>query len=638
MRTVTQFIRQSLSWKLSLGIVLMAVPIFLVSLGILFVESRNYIKKEATEHASSVLNTTMQRVTRFVNTIETATDINDWEIAENLDPDSLLAYSRFVVELNGNIDGCSISTEPNTFPKIGRYFSAYTVREEDTITTVIEQEYEYFGKIWYKTPKLLDKPCWVVYFDDVDSLALTLDGMIASYGKPLYNKSKELVGVISTDLSLLHLSRVIASEKPYPDSYFMMTGEEGQYMIHPDTTKLFTTTIFSNADPQKQPDIFALGHEMVTGKQGSMSVVMDGEPCIVTYRPVPGLKWSLALVCPERSILKSYYRLSYIIGPLTIIGLILILVFSSFSVSQAIKPLYKLASQIQSIASGHFDEQIPQSTRHDAVGKIQNSFAKMQESLSHHISDIQQINQEMAQRNEELVRTTELAKDAYREKSLFIQNVSHQVRTPLNIIMGFSQVLRDGKSGLPEEEAKGIINMMTHNAMILDRMASMLFDSSARGVTEETYADKDEEVSCNELASLCLKYTLKHYPDLPLYFGTDLPDDFCIHTSSHYLKLSIRELLYNASRYSDGRYVALRVTEFKNTVRFIVEDTGPGIPEEEAPRLLESFTKINELSEGLGLGLPLTKRHVTNLGGELILDTTYKAGCRIIIQLPKVKS
>ena len=244
----------------------------------------------------------------------------------------------------------------------------------------------------------------------------------------------------------------------------------------------------------------------------------------------------------------------------------------------------------------------------------------------------------MERRNEELVRTTELAKEADRQKSLFIQNVSHQFRTPLNIIMGFSSVLRESKSGLPEEEAKGIINMMTHNAMTLDRMASMLFDSSARGATEEMYADRDEEVSCNEIGSQCLKYTLKHYPDLPLYFGTDLPDDFCIHTSSHYLKLSIRELMYNASRYSDGRYVALRVTEFKNWVRFIVEDTGPGIPEEDAPRLLESFTKVNELSEGLGLGLPLTKRHVTNLGGELILDTTYKAGCRFIIQLPKVKS
>ena len=638
MRTITQFIRQSLSWKLSLGIILMAMPIFMLALGVLFVQSRNQLKKEATEHASSVLNTTMQRVSRFMNTVETATDINDWEIVENLDPDSLLNYSRFVVSLNGNIDGCSISTEPNIFPKYGRYFSTYTVREPDTIRTVIEEKYEYFEKVWYKTPRQLGESCWVVFYDETDSLELTLDGMIASYCKPLYDHSKQFVGVISTDLSLIHLSKIISKEKPYPDSYFIMTGEEGRYYIHPDTTQLFTHTIFSDANPQEQADIFALGHEMTTGKQGNMRVKINGKPCLVNYRPVPGTNWSLALVCPERSVLQSYYRLGYIIGPLTLVGLVLILLFSSISVAHAILPLNKLASQIQLIAAGHFDEQIPKSHRHDAVGHLQNSFAKMQESLSHHIHDIQQMNVETARRNEELVHTTELAKEADRQKTLFIQNVSHQVRTPLNIIMGFAHVLRESKKYLPEEEVKIIINMMTHNAMTLDRMAMMLFDSSARGHTEEVYADRDEEVSCNEVASQCLKYTLKHYPDLPLYFGTDLPDDFCIHTSLKYLKLCIRELLYNASKYSDGKYVALRVSEIGSMVRFIVEDTGPGISKEESFRLLESFTKANDLSEGLGLGLPLTKRHVTNLGGELILDTSYKAGCRFIIQLPKVKS
>ena len=81
--------------------------------------------------------------------------------------------------------------------------------------------------------------------------------------------------------------------------------------------------------------------------------------------------------------------------------------------------------------------------------------------------------------------------------------------------------------------------------------------------------------------------------------------------------------------------MVLRVSEIGSMIRFIVEDTGPGIAEKDCNRLLESFTKVNDLSEGLGLGLPLTKRHVTNLGGRLILDTTYKAGCRFIIELPK---
>ena len=621
--------------KLSLGILLMAVPIFILSLGILFIQSRNNVKKEAMEHANSVLSTAMQRICRFMNNVETATDINDWEVVENLDPDSILAYSRSIVVLNGNIDGCSISTEPNVFSKYGRYFSAYTVREKDTITTVIEEQYEYFEKVWYKTPHFQGKPCWVVYYDESDSLEVTLDGMIASYSKPLYDAQKQFIGVISTDLSLLHLSRIITAEKPYPDSYFMMTDDEGRYFIHPDTTKLFTHTIFSDTDPRQHADLITLGHEMTTGKQGNLRVNIDGEPCLVCYQPVPGTKWSLAIVCPDRNILQNYNRLSYIIVPLILVGLLLILLFCSMAVTHAIRPVNKLAGKLQRIAAGHYDEKISRSRYNDAVGHLQNNFVTMQESLSQHVNNIQQMNTEASRRNEELVHASEMAKDADRQKSLFIQNVSHQVRTPLNIIMGFAQVLSESRSQLPTEEAATITRMMSNNAMILERMTLMLFDSSARGTTEELYTDREEEVFCNEVGLNSIDQTLELFPDLQIAFETSLPDTFYIYTSQVYLIRTLRELLYNAAKYSDGQHISLRVSERQQFVRYTVEDTGPGIAEEDCSRLFDWFTKVNDLSDGLGLGLPLAKRHITNLGGELILDTSYHEGCRFIIELPK---
>jgi signal transduction histidine kinase len=634
MRSIINHIRQSLSWKLSLGILLMAIPIFMLALGLLFIQSRNNVKREATKHAASVVNTAMQRVSHYMDIVQTATDLTAWDVVANLEPDSLWAYSNYVVSLNGHIDGCSISLEPDVFPKYGRYFSVYTVREPDSVRTVLEEEYEYFEKEWYHPAKLHGKSCWAVYYDEADSLALTLDGMIASYNKPLYVDNHRFVGVISTDLSLLRLSKIITTETPYKDSYFFMTGEGGRYYLHPDTTQLFTHTIFSDADPQKNPDIFALGHQMVTGQQGSMSVRIDGRPCIVSYQPVPGTDWSLALVCPERSILKNYNLLAYILSPLIIIGLLMIFVFSSVTVAQVIRPLNKLTMKLQRIADGHYDEQITRTHYQDVVGRMRNSFAAMQESLSSHVGEIQQMNAEATRRNEELARASQLAKEANRQKSLFIQNVSHQVRTPLNIIMGFAQVLKENKSSMAKEEIKSIGYMMRHNALVLQRMVLMLFDSSARGTTEELYADHDEKVLCNDMAHECFEMTLNHYPDMAFYFGTDVTDDFHIHTSRVYLMRSLCELLHNAAKYSDGNHIVLRIGMTHDTVRFTVEDTGPGIPPEDADRLFQMFTKVNDLSEGLGLGLALANRHIHNLGGTLTLDSYYHAGCRFIIELP----
>ena len=299
---------QSLSSKLSLSILILAVPIFLTVLGLLFLQSRHLIKKEAAEQASSMLETTTQRVCRYLTTVETATNINEWLLMEHLQPDSLLAYSRRIVQLNVNVNGCSITTEPGIFPQYGRYFSAYSVRNGDSITTVREAEYEYFEKPWYKTPHMLGKACWIDPFDDFNEGTLSSPELIASYCKPLHDTDGRFTGIISTDLSLRQLAETILAEHPYPHSYFFMIGEKGHYFVHPDSARLFKQTIFSGTDPRQQADHIALGHEMTAGNHGNMRVVIDGNPCLVCYQPVTGTPWSIALVCPDSDILKDYYH------------------------------------------------------------------------------------------------------------------------------------------------------------------------------------------------------------------------------------------------------------------------------------------------------------------------------------------
>jgi signal transduction histidine kinase len=462
---------------------------------------------------------------------------------------------------------------------------------------------------------------------------------------PIHDADNRFIGVISTDLSLLRLSKLISAEKPYRHSYFIMLDEKGDYYIHPDSTRLFTHSIFDVDDPNREADIIALGHEMTSGATGNMSVVIDGKPCIVCYQPIPGTGWSLAIVCPDSDVLENYHRLSYIIVPLLLIGVLIIMILCHRAVAHAIRPLNQLLEKTQSIASGDMEVHIPRSQRDDVVGRLQNSFARMLQSLNFHMGSVRYTTQQAKQRNEELARATALVQEADRQKTAFIQNVSHQIRTPLNILMGFAQILRDAtpnsQVALSGDEVKIIVSTMNYNAKLLNRMVTMLFDSSETGLSEELQeVTKHSQVPCNDVAREAISYTKLHYPDLNVLLQSEVDDDFCINTNRLYLMRSLREILYNSAKYSDRQHVAIHITRQpatdsrQTTVCFIIEDTGNGISEEYQDLMFKFFTKVDDLSEGLGLGLPLAKRHAQTLGGDLTLDHDYHNGCRFILELP----
>ena len=638
-------IRQSLSMKLSLDILLMAAPIFVLALGAIFLQSRYYIRREASERAVSLLNTTMQRLRNYMSTIETSTNANTWFIEDSFIPDSLMVFSNRIVTLNRNVHSCSISAEPDAFPQYGRYFSVYTVNNGDTIETFREPDYEYFDRQWYKTPLKAGKGCWVDPFYEHTEGTVNLDEATAAYCKPLRRKDGKIVGVISTELSFGHLAGAInVSKKSYPNSYFMLIGADGRYFIHPDSTRLFRKTIFTDADPAEHSELIALGHAMTSGSQGSMHIHDKGQVYHVCYGPVPGTGWSLALLCPDSEILKSYHLLTYIIVALIIIGLLVITWLCDRSVRSAISPLKRLLKQSKNITAGNYDEVIPRSVRHDDIGQLQNSFATMQQSLRDHVDSIRKATEETQRHNEEMAKAKEMAEKSVRQKTEFIRNVSHQIRTPLNIIMGFSLVLRDsfvshsaaegGQGELKDDNLGDITAMMKHNAYHLRRMVTMLFDSSETGATVEMLSRRNEEVSCNKVARESVDYIHSNFPNLTIRLETDLPDSLCILTNTQYLARAIRELLYNAVKYSDGQHISLRLSRTDATVRFVFEDRGPGLSDESQEFVFSPFYKMDDLSEGLGLGLPLSKRHAKSLGGDLTLDTSYRDGCRFILELP----
>lgn len=349
------------------------------------------------------------------------------------------------------------------------------------------------------------------------------------------------------------------------------------------------------------------------------------------------------MVCPDSEVLIGYHRLAYVIVILIFLGLFVMLWLCRRVVRQNIQPINRLLDHTQQIADGHYDEVIPRSDQKDDIAQLQNSFATMQQALQDHLGSISQTAEEIRKRNEQRALDMQLAEDTVKKKTVFIQNLSHQIRTPLNIIMGFANVLyesivsrNDGKNTMQEDEnLNDVMAMMKYNAIHLKRMILMLFDSSSTAGAEKLMNDRRDEVSCNEAARESINYTKEHFLGLKIAFESELSDEVRILTNHLYLMRTIRELLYNAAKYSDGEHIRLHISQTTTSIRFIVEDTGPGLPDVPDDLLYKPFMKMDDLSEGLGLGLPLSKRHALSLGGDLIYDRDYKDGCRFIVEMPK---
>ena len=556
MKKPIQHMRHSLAVRLGLAIMFFVLLVFTIALGFLVNRSRQLVKQEAIGRATKMLDKTALRVTSYLNNIEDATHDMEWLVMQNLRPDSLLNFSHRVVELNPDVSGCSITMEPDFFSKSIGNFSAYSIREGNRILTAREGDYDYYQKDWYRLPKMRGHACWIDPYDDYNAGTLSNSNMIASYSLPLRNAQNQIIGIISTDLSLPWLSKTISEEKPYPNSYSIMINRKGYYFVHPNPSKLFKHTILSGINPKEHPDIVTLGHEMLAGKDDYMKVKMDGQSCYVFYEPLPQTGWSIAIICPESDILDRYNHLFNIIIGIIAVGLLLILLFCLRTISHFIAPLYQLVVQSRHIASGHFDEHLPRSHRNDFVGQLQNSFVTMQESLDEHISQLQRANDEAEHRNQELLVANQLAKEATEQKTAFIQDISHQIRTPLNIIQGFFNVVRDNCDNLSPEEKDSLTDTMLQNAISLRRMTTMLYDKARY---ENGYmSERKDLTNCNEVAREAIQaFNNKPPYHVPISMDTSLPDTCQIMTDRTHLFRIVCELLFNAKKYAPGSHVRL---------------------------------------------------------------------------------
>lgn len=603
MNAVIRNIRQSVSVRLSISILAFVVVIFAVTMGFHIHRSRASVRQAAIEETGQMLNNTAQHLTGIMDEVEVATNNTDWQVFRNLQPDSLLALSALILQVNPMLNGCSIAMIPDFFSSEGRYFSAYSFNNDGHIETENEgsDDYQYFDMDWYQEPLKQGKACWVDPFQDYNPSGIYSRDVIASFCKPLVTADGRTIGVISVDLSQRMLSQILTQEWRYPDSYFMLLGSKN--------------TIIA------------------ASKEGVTMDDLHRTDCLIMQQPLSDTGWRLALVCPEKDIFKGYNSMVTIIISLIVFGLLVMLAFSYFIINKTMEPVEKLTLQTSDIAEGHFGSQIELSTRIDEVGKLQNAFHTMQQQIASHVAQLESACAKTEQKNEELKEATTLAMESDRKKTAFIQDMFHQIRTPLNIISGFAQVLRDGHSLMEEEERNIVTGDIIINAQTIGNIIDnwkMTLELEQTGETPMT-----DQVDCNALCQEVVDDVVIRKPETVELKLESTTSHLVVTTNKAYLKKILSELLHNANKYTLEGFITIGCErQADDSIRFYVADSGPGIPEADRERIFMQFTKLNDFNEGLGMGLYLCRQLAQRLGGTLELDPLYIGGTRMVLTLP----
>lgn len=384
--------RRSLSARLSFWIVLVAALLLLSMIISLSRVWRTGVRAEVDKDAAQVLDNAVLRLDDILDDVERTASVLYRFVIRDLDkPDMMVSHSNNTIRYNSALSGCSISFEPGYYPSKGEYYSIYSwPGENDQIEWEQEgaDDYRYYEKEWYLYSKQLGYDCWTEPYLDTTGIAGKGVEMLISYCTPVFDSTSVFVGAITLDLSLKQLSEALYNVRPYPNAYCILIGEGGKYLVHPDSDKLMTHSIYSDAEELAVPELVKLGESMEKQERGEQELFLNGQHYYVFYRPVPTTGWNIAIFCPESDIYGGYDRLQRKILWSLLAGLALVFLLSVLLIRHQLAPLAKLAEEADYIASGNFDRPMPVRKRNDEIGVLSQSFVHMQSSLVRHIQEL----------------------------------------------------------------------------------------------------------------------------------------------------------------------------------------------------------------------------------------------------------
>jgi len=228
-----------------------------------------------------------------------------------------------------------------------------------------------------------------------------------------------------------------------------------------------------------------------------------------------------------------------------------------------------------------------------------------------------------------------LAEEASRLKTMFVQNISHDIRTPLNAIVGFSQLLALPDGFLSEEEKSQYCEYVKDSTDLLTMIINdvLCMSDVEKGILNINKYD----AQCNDIMRKSVNCSASRTPQgVRMHYTSEVDNAFTINTDPKRVEQILVNFLSNACKHTSVGEILVHCSVFENPgyVTFSVTDTGEGVNPALAEDIFNRFVTFDSMKDGHGMGLSICRDLADKLGGMVRLDRTYTRGARFVLLLP----
>jgi len=367
---------KSLASRFILGSLLVAILVFAAAEYLTYRYARSVIEREIDSKVTLITQNTHCRITHLLTIIQERCERTaNRLIIKDFDRNASGEILRQTLKKNPTFYGMALALDPARYGP----FSPYYFKKDRGIVyrDLASPEYDYATKPWFTRPKVQRCPVWSEpYFDKYGGEVL-----MTTFSDPIFDQ-KGFVGVVTADLSLAELQRIVTSIKILKTGYAFLLSRDNRLIAHPDMHRLM------------QPYTMFRGLE--TGK------MIKHADNWYYFIPIEETGWQLGIVMPVSELFAPLKTLMLILAVIALAGMLLLLVIQVVITRRITRPLEALTQMSERVSRGEFEQSLVLPSGKDEVYRLAYAFERMRASLVHYISDLKQATEKEVRSRSEL--------------------------------------------------------------------------------------------------------------------------------------------------------------------------------------------------------------------------------------------